>query len=223
MAHNTEIISLPQVYAQQTVSYGDLPHEAGFTCVAELHEIAILCNRQFKIQPLDICQYRIGLCVGMSKSANDNIAVFYVADGMYVWVRKSQIHPFVPSARCWTEIPLETGMHYLFGPSKIGPEHIRAELWGKSGRLKDLYFQQHCLPPKTKASGSKKNSGSDESDGAPPVLHPDSSEFQPIKSLDELGLCTPQTEQVNICLCGKSDRLYQISANTFRKRQNKTT
>jgi hypothetical protein len=188
MTNETRIISLPELKAAQSIDYGDLPDEAAFNCMAELRERAERCNRSFVLVTLNPILHRIGFCVAVTDSADDTIAIFYVAEGTYAWYRRAQLHVFTASATQWTAISVEVGMHYMFALSNHGPGQIRAEPWGTAGRLKEMYFQQHSQPSTAKTPSNKKKSNGDDSDGAPPVLHPTSEDFTPVKSLDDLGL-----------------------------------
>jgi hypothetical protein len=188
MTNEMHIIPLLEISVAKSITYGDLPDEAAFNRVAELRERAERCNRSFVLVNLKPILHRIGLCVALTDTADTSIAIFYVADGTYAWYRRSLLHVFTESSTQWTAIPVKVGMHYCFDPSNHGPGHVLAKPWGTAGRLKEMYFQQHSQPSTIKASGNKKKSGSDDSEGAPPVLHPTSDDFVPVKSLDDLGL-----------------------------------
>lgn len=188
MTRDTNILDIPTPLVAPAVSYAGLPDEAATNRIAQLHERAQACGQAFQLENFDRLRHPRGLCVGLTTSS-EAIAVFYTSEsGVYAWGRSSYFHvtPLTITGH-WLPLPLTVGMHYWFRASNLGVDHAKAEPVGIVGPLKTHYFAIHTPPNKP---ATKKTKAHDDESGDSPALRPagDESGFQPLKSLDKLGL-----------------------------------
>lgn len=188
MSDTSQILAISDLTSDASAQYISMPDEATVNLVADLYERARVCGQPFKIEQLDRYRHPRGLCVGISTGENA-IAIFYASElGQYAWEYISRIHVAQPAnAKLWVALPLELGMLYWFRASNASPNALRAEAVGTVGPLKERYLALHRPLPK---KPSKKSTADDDSGDLLPTLRPhlDESEFQALKSLEDLGL-----------------------------------
>ena len=188
MPHDIHILEISTPLVLPAVSYAGLPDEDATNRVAQLHERAQACGQAFKLETFDRLRHPRGLCVGLTTSS-EPIAVFYTSEsGVYAWARSSHLHvTSLTITKHWLPLPLTVGMLYWFRASDVGDKHAKAEPVGMAGPLKTHYAAIHTPPNKPV---TKKAKAQDDETGDSPALRPalDKSGFQPINSLDGLGL-----------------------------------
>ena len=185
---DTKILTIPAPPSAPSVQYAGLPDEAATNLVAELLQRARKCSQPFFLERFDRLRHLRGLCIGVTSSA-EPIAVFYISEaGNYAWAPAKNLHVTTQIyAQQWLPRCLQVGMLYWFRSSDSGNDHAKAEQVGTVGPLKTHYLATHTPPQKTT---TKKTKDGNEDAGDSPALRPscDGFDFEPLKSLDELGL-----------------------------------
>lgn len=166
-----------------------LPDEDAYNLIAGIRDNATAAEKPFNLYKLDRERHPRGLCIGKT-STDKPISIFYLSDiGEYGWIETSRLR-VEPSFQCkhWTRIDIALGMLYWFRKSAAYPNDIRAEPVGTAGPLVSAYAALLALPGISRTPKNN-NKGDDETNCAN-ELRPQFSEpqFEPLKSLDELGL-----------------------------------
>lgn len=171
-----------------------LPDEDAYELVAKLQERAKASSQAFNLVTLNWLKHPRGLCIGKTTSENP-ICVFYVTEyGDYAWIEESRLSvvPDLNHTRHFIQRPVEVGMHYWFqkGSDLLSSGHVKAVPVGPIGPLANAYKERHSVVQKSADEKHKKKKSTDSMGfiHPPPEVLQDDAEFQPLKSLDELGL-----------------------------------
>lgn len=172
----------------------NLPDEDAYELVAQLQERAKASSQAFNLVTLNWSKHPRGLCIG--KTATESpICVFYITEyGDYAWIEESRLSvvPDLNHTRHFIQRPVEVGMHYWFqkGSDLLSSSHIKAVPVGIVGPLANAYKERHAVVAKPADDKHKKKKTTDSISyiHPPPEVLQDDADFQPLKSLDELGL-----------------------------------
>lgn len=191
-----KIHTLPASKPKQTKpDFGKLPDESAFELISGLFERAQKSGQPFKLSHLDRIAHPRGYCIGQTSSEHP-VSVFYVSEyGDYAWMESCKlcVMPEVGQSRTWTQKPIEIGMLYWF--QKASPlassDTIKAVPVGTVGPLASAYINLNPEPSEEQPKTRKKNNS--ESGDMMAFIHPPppkriDNDFQPLQSLDELGL-----------------------------------
>lgn len=171
-----------------------LPDEEAYELVAQLQERAKASSQAFNLVTLNWSKHPRGLCIGKSETENP-ICVFYITEyGDYAWAEESRLSvvPDLSHTRHFIQRPVEVGMHYWFqkGSDLLSSGHVKAVPVGPVGPLANAYKERHAVVAKRVEDKHKKKKSTDSMSfiHPPPEVLQDDADFQPLKSLDELGL-----------------------------------
>lgn len=172
-----------------------LPDQSAFELVSALYERAQKAGQPFKLNHLDRIKHPRGYCVGQTSSEHP-INVFYLSEyGDYAWLENSKlcVMPEIGQSQIWTNKPIQIGMLYWFQQASplASPETIKAVPVGTVGPLAIAYAALNPEPTEEQPKTKRKNKG--DSGDMMAYIHPpppkrNDNDFQPLQSLDELGL-----------------------------------
>lgn len=175
--------------------FEDLPDQSAFELISNLFERAQKAGQPFKLSQLDRIKHPRGYCIGQTSSEHP-ISLFYLSEyGDYAWLENNKlcVIPEMGQSRIWINKPIQIGMLYWFqqGSPLASPETIKAVPVGTVGPLASAYVALNPEPPEEQPKTKKKNK--DDSGDMMVYIHPpppkrNDNDFQPLQSLDELGL-----------------------------------